>query len=59
MTSQTRKNHEWMDEKTMNEKAMNIPQNQNEEVFLRGKDSKIVLIVWDPLSQFTHVNLSS
>lgn len=34
-----------MDEKTMNEKAMNIPQNQNEEVFLRGKDSKIVLIV--------------
>ena len=49
-----------MDEKLwMNEKTMNIPQNQNEEVFLREKDSKIVLIVWDPLSQFTHVNLSS
>lgn len=49
-----------MDEKLwMNEKAMNIPQNQNEEVFLREKDGKIVLIVWDPLSQFTRVNLSS
>ena len=47
-----------MDEKTMNEKAMNIPQNKN-EVLLRGKNSKIVLIVWEPLSQFTHVNLSS
>ena len=29
----------------MNEKAMNIPQKKNEEVFLRGKDSKIVLPV--------------